>query len=125
MNQQQQPEEIRINAEKTELTATFNGTPYTLSAEYLRVESPSAEVKGHGDAPKKTVSGKQGITLKKVEPVGHYALQITFADGHRTGIYTWDYLYELATEKEQKWQAYLNSLFKLGLSRKPNNGDIV
>jgi DUF971 family protein len=115
----QTPSELRLSADKQTLTVAFDDKSYDLSAEYLRVESPSAEVKGHGDSPKKIVPGKQGITISALEPVGHYAVQITFADGHRTGIYTWEYLYELATTHDEKWQAYLNAIFKLGFSRKP------
>ena len=115
----QTPSELRLSADKQTLTIAFDDKSYDLSAEYLRVESPSAEVKGHGDSPKKIVPGKQGITISALEPVGHYAVQITFADGHRTGIYTWEYLYELATTHDEKWQAYLNAIFKLGFSREP------
>ena len=96
-----------------------NGLKHTLSAEYLRVFSPSAEVQGH--APEQAVLqfGKKNIAFKDLEPQGHYAIKITFTDGHDSGIYSWDYLFELATHQERKWQQYLDALQAAGRSRDP------
>ncbi|MBI1363873.1 MAG: DUF971 domain-containing protein [Proteobacteria bacterium] len=113
------PQELRLNKDKTTLTVVFPTASYDLSAELLRVESPSAEVKGHG-GPKKLIAGKKGITIKAVEPVGHYAVQLTFSDGHRTGIYTWAYLAELGAGKDAIWGTYLAALIDNGLTREPH-----
>ena len=88
-----------------------------LDAEYLRVESPSAEVQGHSRDQKVTVSGKKNVTITAVEPVGTYAVRLTFSDGHSTGIYPWTYLRKLADEHETIWGNYLESLAAKGLSR--------
>ena len=111
-----QPREIRLSQDKKNLTVTFDDATYTLSAELLRVESPSAEVKGHG-GPKKLVPGKKDVTIKAITPVGHYAVQITFSDGHRTGIYTWAYLAEVGYNKDVLWGAYLAALIENNLTR--------
>jgi DUF971 family protein len=90
------PSELRLNPEKNILTVTFDdGARYALKAEHLRVESPSAEVQGHGDAPKRIVTGKEDVKIAQLEPVGNYAVRIVFDDGHDTGLYSWDYLAEL------------------------------
>ena len=96
-----------------------NGLKHTLSAEYLRVFSPSAEVQGH--APEQAILqfGKKNIAFKDLEPQGHYAIKITFTDGHDSGIYSWDYLFELATHQKRKWQQYLDALQAAGRSRDP------
>jgi DUF971 family protein len=88
------PQELRISKDRRVLTITFdNGDVKVLSAEALRVESPSAEVQGHTPSQKITVTGKEYVKITAVEPVGHYAVRILFDDGHNTGIYTWEYLY--------------------------------
>lgn len=88
-----------------------------LRAEYLRVESPSAEVKGHGPGQARLVSGKAAVTIRAVTPVGAYAVKIVFSDGHDTGLYTWDYLRELAQEEPSRWAAYETDMGRAGLSR--------
>jgi DUF971 family protein len=103
------------------LHVTFDdGSVYAMPAEYLRVESPSAEVQGHHPGQKQTVAGRRHVGIIGIEPVGHYAVRLTFDDLHDTGIYSWDYLYEMGRDQEAKWAAYLASLQKLGLSRDPN-----
>ena len=111
------PTELRLHADKTRLTITWPELTAELSAEYLRVESPSAEVKGHGPEQAMLVPGKQGLTITQLEPVGAYAVKIHFADGHRTGLFTWDYLYQLANEYPTRWAAYADALATHGLTR--------
>jgi DUF971 family protein len=92
------PTEIRLNADKKNLVITFDDDRIiTLSAELLRVESPSAEVQGHTPSQKKTIVGKQNIIIHNIEAVGNYAIRLIFDDGHDSGLYTWNYLYQLAT----------------------------
>jgi DUF971 family protein len=106
-----------IRAERT-LNITFeDGTAYKLPAEYLRVESPSAEVQGHGAATKITVAGKKNVAIEKIEEVGRYAVRLTFSDGHDTGLFSWDYLHELGREHTKRWFEYETRLKKAGLSR--------
>lgn len=105
------PAELRLNPEKNTLTVSFeNGERFALSAEYLRVESPSAEVQGHSAGQKKIVPGKVHVKITGLEPVGNYAVRILFDDGHDTGLYTWDYLHELGKTHEQKWASYTRAL---------------
>jgi DUF971 family protein len=104
------PTEIRLSPDKRTLTVTFDdGETFALPAEYLRVESPSAEVQGHSPSEKKTVTGKDQVTIAAVEPVGNYAVRLVFDDGHNTGLYAWDYLHELGRELDSRWLAYLIS----------------
>ena len=110
------PTEIRLDRAARVLHVTFDdGARYDLPAEYLRVESPSAEVQGHGPGQRNTVGGKQSVGIAAVEPVGHYAVRLVFDDGHDTGIYTWKYLLELGQTRAEKWQRYLDRLAQLGL----------
>ena len=111
------PEKIRLNKDKNTLFITFEGKEYNLSAELLRVESPSAEVQGHGDALKKIVPEKRNVTITALAPVGHYALQIGFSDGHQTGFYTWKYLKELCENKDDVFAQYLKALKEKNLTR--------
>jgi DUF971 family protein len=112
------PTEIRLDRAERVLHVTFaDGTAYALPAEYLRVESPSAEVQGHGPDQKTILGGKQRIGIGAVEPVGHYAVRLVFDDGHDTGIFSWDYLHELGVEQDRRWPAYLAALAARGLSR--------
>lgn len=112
------PTELRVSADKRQLTVTFdNGARHALTAEMLRVMSPSAEVQGHSSEQRKTVGGKKNVGIMKVEPVGNYAVRITFDDMHATGIFTWSYLNELGIQKDEKWAAYLAELEQKGLSR--------
>ena len=93
---------------------------YQLSCEYLRVYSPSAEVKGHGPGQEVLQIGKLNVGIKAIEPVGNYALQLMFSDGHDSGIYSWTYLYQLCTEQSERWQDYLERLHKVGANRDPD-----
>ena len=112
------PIEVHVSQDKRELSLHYaGGLVRVLQAEYLRVESPSAEVRGHHPSERKTVFGKRDVTLAALEPVGHYALRIRFSDGHDTGLYAWSYLAELADEQQARWQAYLEALADKGLSR--------
>lgn len=112
------PDELRLKDNGRSLVVSFNnGERHELDAEYLRVESPSAEVQGHGPGQKTTVGGKAGVAVIKVEPVGNYAVRLTFDDMHSTGIYSWDYLLRLGRERETIWQTYLDRLSAEGKSR--------
>ena len=112
------PKELRVSKDKRLLTISFDdGEAFDLSAEYLRVTSPSAEVQGHSPAQRKTVPGKRNIEIMKMEPVGNYAVRITFTDLHDTGIFSWAYLRELGVEHGERWAAYLGELEEKGLSR--------
>ena len=112
------PTEIRLNPAKDVLTVAFDdGERIALAAEYLRVESPSAEVQGHMPSERKTVPGKRHVKIVRLEPVGNYAVRITFDDGHDTGLYSWSYLHELGREHETRWDAYLDRLEEEDLSR--------
>lgn len=112
------PTEVRLRkAEKLLVVAFDDGATFSLPAEYLRVESPSAEVQGHSPSQKQTVAGKRDVGIAGVEPVGNYALKISFDDGHDTGIFSWTYLHELGTKQAEKWAAYEAALAAKGLSR--------
>lgn len=112
------PVEIRVDRAERRLEVAFDdGTRFVLPAELLRVESPSAEVQGHGPTQKVTVPGKRTVGITAVEPVGNYAVRIVFDDGHDTGIYTWSYLHALGRDQERLWQAYVAALAAKGLSR--------
>ncbi len=112
------PTELRLKRAERRLDITFDdGTGFTLPAEYLRVESPSAEVQGHGPDQKRTVGGKSGVGIARIEPVGHYAVRLIFDDGHDTGIYSWTYLHQLGREHDSRWARYLEDLAKAGLTR--------
>ena len=112
------PTEIRLKKAEKRLEIDFDdGATYRLAAEYLRVESPSAEVQGHGPGQRQLVPGKAKVGIAGLEPVGHYAVRILFDDGHSTGIYSWAYLRTLGTEQETRWRNYLAALQAQGLSR--------
>jgi DUF971 family protein len=112
------PAELRLKkAEKVLEIAFEDGKRFRLPAEYLRVESPSAEVQGHGPGQKQLVAGRANVAITAVEPVGNYAVRLRFDDGHDTGIFSWPYLYELGEQQERRWADYLNALEKAGLSR--------
>ncbi len=114
------PTELRLNSEKNLLRVSFTGGESAeLSAELLRVMSPSAEVQGHSPSERKLISGKRAVIITKVEPVGNYAVRLTFSDGHNTGIFSWAYLYEIARDKDRRWDAYLADLDAAGLCREP------
>ncbi len=112
------PTEIRLNPEKTMLRVMFmDGISESLSAEYLRVTSPSAEVQCHSPAGRRLVAGKRAVSIREIEPAGNYAVRLIFSDGHDSGIYTWPYLHDLAQKKEELWGSYLKELDAAGLSR--------
>ena len=114
------PVEIRLRREDKTLDVAFDdGTEFSYPAEYLRVESPSAEVQGHGPSQKQIIAGRRHVGIIDVAPVGNYAIRITFDDLHDTGIYSWQYLYEIGADHETIWQAYLDALAGRGLSRDP------
>ena len=113
------PTDIRLRKKSRLLTVLFDdGREFDLPFEYLRVYSPSAEVKGHGPGQEVLQTGKENVQVAGLEPVGHYALRIIFDDGHDTGLYTWSYLYELGNDRAARWQAYLDRLGKAGHARK-------
>ncbi len=112
------PVELTLKRAERRLDVAFDdGSRASLAAEYLRVESPSAEVQGHGADQKVTVAGKQAVGIAGLEPVGNYAVRILFDDGHDTGIFTWRYLHELGREYDSRWAAYLAALEAQGLAR--------
>jgi DUF971 family protein len=112
------PTELRLDKDKRILTVSFDdGKSFTISAELLRVLSPSAEVQGHSPDQRVTVAGKRNIGIARLDPVGNYAVRIVFTDGHDTGLYVWEYLRQLGEEKEQRWQEYLKDLAAKRLSR--------
>ncbi len=114
------PVEIRHKQAERRLEVEFDdGTTFSLPAELLRVESPSAEVQGHGPSQKQLVAGRRDVGIIAVEPIGNYAIRIKFDDLHETGIYTWPYLYMLGENQDDVWQSYLDALEARGLSRDP------
>lgn len=122
---QDAPESIKYHRSDRTLEITFPGeASVSLSAELLRVLSPSAEVQGHGPGQEVLQTGKAEVGITAIEPVGHYAVQISFDDGHNSGLYTWTYLAQLASESQILWQRYLEKLDDAGASRDPST-DIV
>ncbi len=112
------PTELRVEKDRNYLVVKFdNGSSYRLSAEYLRVESPSAEVQGHSPEERKTVPGKRNVMILEVQPVGNYAVRLVFDDMHSSGIYSWSYLYQLGNEATERFARYLEELEAKGLSR--------
>lgn len=118
------PTEIRYHASEKQLEISFdNGETFRISAELLRVESPSAEVQGHSPSEKQLVAGRRHVGIIGIEPVGNYAVKLSFDDLHDTGIYTWSYLYALGKNQDRAWAAYLEALEKAGKSRDPGPND--
>lgn len=114
------PTRITLHQASSLLELSFDdGLAAQLSCEFLRVYSPSAEVRGHGQGLEVLQCGKRDVAITAIEPVGNYAVRLIFSDGHDSGIYSWDYLYELAREHESMWQAYLERLAQAGASRDP------
>jgi DUF971 family protein len=114
------PTEIRLKRDDKVLEIDFeDGRSFRLPAELLRVESPSAEVRGHGAGDKRTVAGRRHVGIMEIETVGNYAIRIDFDDLHGTGIYTWTFLYDLGRNQDAIWRAYLDELESQGLSRDP------
>lgn len=111
------PTEVTLHKQSKCLELAYGEDSYRLGAEYLRVSSPSAEVKGHGPGQETLQVGKENVAIDQIQAVGHYALKIFFSDGHDSGLFTWDYLYQLATEYEARWQSYLEQLQRAGYQR--------
>jgi DUF971 family protein len=112
------PTEIKLHQKSRVMEISFaDGRAFRLPYEYLRVYSPSAEVRGHGPGQEVLQTGKRDIEIRSLEPVGSYAVQPVFSDGHSTGIYSWDYLYELGESQERFWREYLAKLEAAGASR--------
>jgi DUF971 family protein len=111
------PTELRLRKDRRALTVTFDGgESFDLAAEYLRVRSPSAEVQGHSPSERRTVSGKQDVQILELLPVGNYAVRLVFDDMHSTGIFSWEYLFELGRNREKYWSDYLGELKEKSLS---------
>ena len=112
------PLEIKLHQKSRVVEVSFDdGKVFRLSCEYLRVYSPSAEVRGHGPGQEVLQPGKQDVEITAIEPVGNYAVKIVFSDGHDTGLYSWDYLYELGKNESKLWQQYVEKLAVAGLYR--------
>ena len=113
------PSNIHLHQRTGILDLIWDDATYSLTAEYLRVHSPSAEVQGHSPDQAVLEAGKRGVRIKTLDPQGHYAVRIEFSDGHDSGIFTWEYLHYLATEHDILWQRYLDALNRQGASREP------
>lgn len=113
------PTEIKLHKISRLLEVSFDdGSQFNLSCEYLRVYSPSAEVRGHGPGQEVLQTGKEDVAIDSIEPIGNYAVKPVFSDGHDTGIYSWDYLYNLGAHQDELWAEYLNELDKAGHKRR-------
>ncbi len=114
------PDNITFKRRSNVLLLQYGDHVFSLGAEFLRVHSPSAEVRGHGPGQHVLQYGKQGVLITGIEQLGNYALKILYSDGHDSGIYSWDYLYELGSNQDQLWQAYLDELNRAGKPRDPS-----
>jgi len=114
------PTEIKLHQQSRLMEVAFNdGQRFSLPYEYLRVFSPSAEVRGHGPGQEVLQVGKKNIEIKQIEPVGQYAVVLIYSDGHDSGIYSWDYLYDLGAKQDFYWNSYLRRMEEAGASREP------
>lgn len=114
------PTDIKLHQKSRTLEVTFDdGSHFNFPCEYLRVYSPSAEVRGHGPGQEVLQLGKENVNIAHIEPVGTYAVSLHFDDGHNTGIYSWDWLHHLGVDQESLWKQYLERLAKAGYTRKP------
>ncbi|MCB1841708.1 MAG: DUF971 domain-containing protein [Halioglobus sp.] len=114
------PSALKLHRQSRELELSYaNGENYRLSCEYLRVYSPSAEVMGHGPGQEVLQTGKIDVNITDIKPVGNYAVQLVFDDGHETGLYSWTYLHTLCREQGERWQRYLDRLSAAGATRDP------
>ncbi len=114
------PIELRLHKDGKTLAVAFDGGErFDLAAEYLRVRSPSAEVQGHSPGERRTVAGKQNVAIIEIHPIGNYAVRLGFDDMHATGIFSWEYLFELGRNRQKYWNEYLDELAAKGLSRAP------
>lgn len=117
-----QPTEIKLHQKSRLLEIAFaDGSRFNLPCEFLRVYSPSAEVRGHGPGQEVLQVGKINAEITQVEPVGTYAVNLAFTDGHNTGIYSWDYLYDLGTNQTSLWERYLERMKEAGANREPTS----
>ncbi len=120
------PTEIRLHQASRSLEIAYaSGERFHLPCEFLRVYSPSAEVRGHGPGQEVLQTGKRMVGISSIAPVGNYALQFTFSDGHDSGIYSWSYLHELCREQERLWEAYLAQIAAAGASRDPSGPVLI
>jgi DUF971 family protein len=114
------PTELVVNRAERVLKVAFDdGKSFSLPAEYLRTQSPSAEVQGHSESQRQTVGGKQMVAIAGIEQVGNYAVKLLFDDGHDTGLFSWSYLHELGRDQDLRWKKYLQELADKGLRRTP------
>ena len=124
--QSKMPVAIRLHQASRMLELSYaDGEHYSLSCEYLRVQSPSAEVRGHGPGQETLQTGKRLVTIDRIETVGNYALQFHFSDGHDSGIYSWEYLHELCRDQQRRWTDYLARLTLAGASREPTGPVLI
>lgn len=117
------PTEIKLHSKSRVLEISFEDKQFRLPCEYLRVYSPSAEVKGHGPGQEVLQIGKESVNIVSIEPVGNYAVKFIYSDAHDSGIYSWDYLYELGEKRTEKWQDYIDRLADNGTSREAQDND--
>ena len=118
------PTEVKLRKQSNTLELSYSdGSQLELSAEFLRVHSPSAEVRGHGNGQEVLQTGKRNVKLKNLEPVGNYAVKLEFDDGHSTGIFSWDYLVSIGRDKKKLWEDYLLRLQQAGKTRDPSPTD--
>jgi DUF971 family protein len=118
-----QPTEIKLHQKSRVLEIAFaDGRAFSLPCEFLRVYSPSAEVRGHGPGQEVLQVGKKEVSITRIEPVGSYAVQLTFSDCHDTGIYSWELLYDYGSRQEEMWRHYLKRMEEAGASREPEKG---
>lgn len=112
------PTELRLHRDRRSLAVAFeSGERFDLPAELLRVRSPSAEVQGHSPAERRTVPGKRNVEIREIVPIGNYAVRLVFDDTHATGIFSWDYLFDLGNNRERYWREYLDELAQKKLGR--------
>ena len=115
------PTEIKLHQKSRILEIAFaNGVAFRLPCEFLRVYSPSAEVRGHGPGQEVLQAGKKNVEITRIEPIGQYAIQLHFSDGHDTGLYSWDLLYDYGVRQDEMWRNYLKRMQEAGASREPN-----
>jgi len=120
---QHTPSNIKLQTKSRLLEISFDDTVFILPCEYLRVHSPSAEVKGHGPGQEVLQVDKEKVNIVAIEPVGNYAVRLIFSDAHNSGLYSWDYLYELGSERRSKWQDYLQRLSSANHTRQTQDND--
>src|SRR5690554_4881541 len=119
------PERVTLHRKSAELELQFGADNYRLSAEFLRVHSPSAEVQGHNPTQAVLQTGKQDVNIKRLEAVGNYAVKLVFDDGHDTGIYTWEQLHDFCRRREHFWTNYLEAIQNAGASRLPADVQVI